>query len=370
MDRKHFLALLGATALCLAAGPLLVGGARAHAGQDGGVGSVYTMTNDPSGNDVAIFERDEKGALSMVGTMPTGGLGSGGGLDPLASQSSLVLTSGNRWLLAVNAGSNEISVFRVKKNGLELTDKVHSGGAFPTSLAVFHDLVYVLNTGGTPNITGFMLNHWGHLAPIPSSTRMLAGVLAAQIGFDPQGDVLVVTDRASNNLIVFPVAEDGAPTPGPVLTASHGAGPFAFAFSGPRQLLVAEVSSNAVSSYRLQDDGSLTLVTGSVPNGQAATCWIAIGKEGFAYTTNPGTSSLSAYRVHPGQADIRLLAGVAGSGAAPLDLTATEDGRFLYALDPGTGGIDAFAVEPDGHLINIGPVPAGLPTYAQGLAAR
>jgi 6-phosphogluconolactonase len=368
MNRKGFLAVLG-TVLSLAAGFAPLGGASA-AERNLIAGSVYTMTNDPSGNAVVVFDRDGKGALSMVDVVPTGGTGSGGGLDPLASQGSLVLTNGNRWLLAVNAGSNEISVFRVKQDGLELTDKIDSGGSFPTSLAVFHDLVYVLNAAATPNITGFVLNHAGHLSPIPSSTRNLPGALAAQIGFDPQGEVLLVTDRTSNRLVVFPVAEDGTPAPLPVYSPSNGAAPFAFAFTGPRQLLVAEVGSNTVSSYRLQDDGTLAVVTGSVPNGQAATCWIAVVQGRFAYTANPGTSSVSAYRMQPGKAEITLLAGVAGNGAAPLDMSSTEDGRFLYTLDPGSGAIDAFAVQPEGNLIDIGPIPAGLPIYAQGLAAR
>jgi 6-phosphogluconolactonase len=370
MNRTRFLVIAGATALCLSAGPLLVDGTLAHAGQEGAVGNVYTMTNDASGNRVVIFDRDGHGALTMAGAVPTGGLGSGGGLDPLASQGSLMLVKDHRWLLAVNAGSNDISVFRVQENGLKLTDKVSSGGEFPTSLAVFHDLVYVLNSHGAPNLTGFVLDRRGRLTPIPESTRHLPGVLAAQVGFDPQGEVLVVTDRASNSLVVFPIAGDGTPAAAPVLSASTGVGPFAFAFSGPRRLLVAEVGSNAVSSYRLQDGGMLGPVSGSVPNSQAATCWIAVAKEGFAYTANPGTNSLSAFRVEPGKGALSLLDGVAGTASAPLDLMTSEDGRFLYALDPVAGGIAAFAVQPNGSLMDIGPVAAGLPLYAQGLAAR
>ena len=371
MDRTRFLVIAGATTLCLASGPLFVGGAAQAAPQDA-VGNVYTMTNDPTANHVVTFDRDANGALTMTGAVPTGGLGSGGGLDPLVSQGSLVLTNNHQWLIAVNAGSNEISVFRVKEDGLERTDKIGSGGHFPTSLAVFHDLVYVLNApaSGTPNITGFKLDHRGRLTTVPASTRHLPGVAAAQIGFDPQGDVLAVTDRASNNLIVFPIAGDGAPAAAPMLTASSGAGPFAFVFSGPRRLLVAEVGSNAVSSYRLQDGGLLQPVGGPVPNGQAATCWIAMAKGRFAYTTNPGTNSVSAFRVQPGKAELALLDGVAGTASAPLDLMTSEDGRFLYAVDPVAGGIAAFAVRPNGSLENLGLVPAGLPMYAQGLAAR
>jgi 6-phosphogluconolactonase len=374
MNRKNFLRVLGVAALAMATGPLLAVDALAKGKKDDVAGSVYTMTNDAAGNAIVVFDRDGKGALTLAGAVPTGGLGSGGGFDPLASQGSLVLTDNNKWLLAVNAGSNELSVFRVKKDGLELVDVIPSGGEYPTSLAVFQDLVYVLNTGGTPNITGFKLNHKGHLAAIGGSTREIPGAVSAQIGFDPRGDVLVVTDRSAGNgrLIVYPVGESGKPAAAPIVTPSSGPGPFAFVFTAPRTLLVAEVGSNAVSSYELRHDGSLKLETPSVPNGQAATCWIVDVKGRYAFTANPGTSSLSSFKAPKGKKALALLEGVAGTGMKPLDLAVAENGKFLYALDPDSpvGGIDIFRVGHDGELTNLGPMPAGLPLYAQGLAAR
>jgi 6-phosphogluconolactonase len=370
MNRKSFLGLLGVAALLLATGPLQVGSAGAKGKPDDVAGSVYTMTNDPGGNRIMIFNRASDGSLTAAGATPTGGLGAGGGVDPLASQGSLVLSDNNRWLLAANAGSDDVTVFRVTKAGLEFSDIVASGGDFPTSIAVFQDLVYVLNAGTAPNITGFTLDHTGHLAPIAASTRALPGALHSQIGFDPRGEALVVTDRTNNSLLVYRVGKDGKPAAGPVATPSAGAGPFAFVFRAPRTLLVAEVGANAVSSYELRKDGSLQLHTPSVPNMQAATCWITDVKGRYAFTANPGTMSLSSFKDAHGKKDLELLAAVAGTGDTPLDLATAENGRFLYALDVGLGGIDLFEVGPDGSLVDIGPLNAGLPPYAQGLAAR
>ena len=365
MKRQSKLRSAAMTAFLLAVGlPFSTSAAGENA-----VGAVYTMTNAPGGNEIVVFARDGKGALTPAGAVATGGTGVGGGIDPLASQGSVVLTQDRRWLLAVNAGSNDISVFRVADGALTLVDVVASGGVMPTSLAVFHELVYVLNAGGTPGVAGFTLNHKGHLSPIAASARALPGVLYSQIGIDPQGDTLVVTDRGNNSLLVFPIGEDGAPSPLPVVTPSHGAGPFSFVFTSPRRMLVAEVGSNAVSSYELQPDGTLNLLVPSVPNGQAATCWIVQADNRFTFTANPGTHSLSSFREQPGRGDLRLLAGVAGAGAAPLDMAASQNGQYLYALDPGSAGIDAFRVLPDGGLAAIGPVPGALPLFAQGLAA-
>lgn len=370
MNRKSFLTLIGATALLMSTtAPLFAMDPHGEAPAERAVGSVYTMTNAPNGNEVAIFDRDGKGRLTLVGTVATGGIGSGGGLDQLASQGSLMLTHNKDWLLAVNAGSNEISVFRVTKDGLELVDKIASGGVFPTSLAVFRDLVYVLNAGGTPNITGFTLNHKGHLRPIASSTRALPGLLHSQVGFDPSGEMVLVTDRTNNNLLVYPLGEDDTPATAPVVSPSHGPGPFSFTFSARGRLVVAEVGDNAVSSYHIQDDGALKLLTPSVANGQAATCWIVNVDGGYAFTANPGAHSLSSYR-QPRRGELVLIAGAAGAGTSPIDLAATETGRFLYALDPGFGGVDAFQIGADGSLTNLGPVAAGLPLFAQGIAVR
>jgi len=82
-------------------------------------GSIYTLSNAAAGNAVLAYTRARNGKLSFKAQYSTGGLGTGAGLG---SQGSLVLTDDNRWLLAVNAGSNQISVFAVRPSGLSLVD--------------------------------------------------------------------------------------------------------------------------------------------------------------------------------------------------------------------------------------------------------
>jgi 6-phosphogluconolactonase len=334
------------------------------------VGTVYTMTNDAAGNEVVIFDRDEDGLLTKAGSISTQGAGSGGGLDPLASQGSLVLSEDHRWLLAVNAGSNEISVFRVLPKGLKLVDKVDSGGPFPVSLTIFHDLVYVLNAGTSPNINGFYLTHRGELIPLTNSTRSLVAGGFAQVGFGPEGESLVVTDKANNEILVYPVRRNGLPGMDPAVSTSNGPVPFGFIFDRRGHLLVVEVGSNAVSSYNILHNGTLQVISPSVANGQKAACWIAGNERGNIFTANPGTSSISAYKLRAGNGKVALLNGTAGGGNAPLDLAISVNGRFLYALDPGNGAIDMFQIERDGGLTDLGTVPGGLSIFAQGIAAR
>jgi 6-phosphogluconolactonase len=119
--------------------------------------AVYLQTNDAEKNEVVAFRRDADGTLSPLGSYATGGRGTG--KPHLASQSSIVV-SGDR-LFVVNAGSDDISLFAIAPDGLSLLDRAVSGGAMPTSVAVRDANVYVLNAGGAPNVTGFVLGDGG-----------------------------------------------------------------------------------------------------------------------------------------------------------------------------------------------------------------
>jgi len=165
-------------------------------------GAVYVLTNQVQ-NAVAVFSRTTDGHLTAVGQFPTGGAGDPVAIppdppvDPLASQGALVFGPGNQFLFAVNAGSNQISVLRVSRRGLHLVNVVDSGGVRPISLTIYENLLYVLNEGGTPNITGFTVGDDGTLTPLAGSTRPLIGGTAAdpaEGSFNSDGTLLLVTE--------------------------------------------------------------------------------------------------------------------------------------------------------------------------------
>src|SRR3569833_44268 len=150
---------------CLMAGGALsaIQSVRAEEGR----GAVFVMTNAVNGNHIESYARDEDGSLRWVASVPTGGNGSGGTIDPLHSQGSLILSSDHRLLFAVNAASGTISSFRVNGTHLALADVANSGGAFPSALSQTGNLLYVLNSGGNGNVTGFRFDLLGHLQPVP-----------------------------------------------------------------------------------------------------------------------------------------------------------------------------------------------------------
>ena len=347
-------------------------------------GAVYVLTNQPS-NAVAAFDRAPDGTLTPAGMFSTGGSGNPVAqpgdppTDPLASQGALILSDNNQFLFAVNAGSNEISALAIGKDGLTLVDKVSSGGVRPISLTVHENLLYVLNEGGTPNITGFTVSDTGELTPLAGSTRPLtAGSAAdpAEVSFNPDGTLLVVTEKAANLIDLYVVGSDGVAGP-PTPNTSNGLTPFGFAFDPRNHVIVSEAfggapNAAAVSSYTANLNGTLDVVSGSVPDFQTAACWIVITNSGrYVYTSNTGSGAVSSYAL-ASSGELTLLNSVAaniGSMSFPIDMALNNSSRYLYVHAAGLQAVEAFRVETDGSLTPIGTV-GGLPFGAQGIAAR
>ena len=352
-------------------------GASGSANAAGYGNAVYTLTNQAAGNAVAVFNRASDGTLTPQGTYSTGGLGTGAGLG---SQGALAVNKNNKWLFAVNAGSNEISVLSIDPVGVTLVDKVASGGTRPISLTSAKDLLYVLNAGGTGNITGFKVGGDGQLTPLAGSTRPLSSGAAgpAQVQFSPNGKVIVVTEKATNRIDTYTVDRDGIAT-GPSVHPSAGTTPFGFAFGKSGKLFVSEAfggaaNGSAASSYDVDKDGSISTISPSVTTHQTAACWLVVTKdEQYTYTANTGSGSISGYSIDE-DGSISLLnadgrTGVTGDGSSPVDLALNGNSRFLYALTSGSHAINAFRVGNDGSLTPIAGATA-LPVGTIGLIAK
>jgi 6-phosphogluconolactonase (cycloisomerase 2 family) len=193
------------------------------------MGKVFVQTNEADGNRVIVFEGGNDGALTQLESVATGGKGDG--VPHLTSQGSVLLAQDGHRLLVANAGSGDVSVLTVAET-LSLEHVVPTGAA-PKSITEHAGLVYVLSTG-EPSLAGFRLTA-GRLEPMDGSRRDLAsGADPAQVGFTPDGASLVVTERGTNSLQVFPVGDDGL-LGEPVKTASSGATPYGFAVRRERR---------------------------------------------------------------------------------------------------------------------------------------
>jgi len=326
--------------------------------------AVYTETNNAMHNEIIRFEMLADGSLKMSGSFSTHGKGTG---TSLGNAGGVILTDDGKYLLAVDAGSNEISVFEVKSDGLKLTDKVNSGGTMPISLTANDNIVYVLNAGGKGNIAGFYLNN-GKLSMIPKSVKSLSSNSAgpAKIAFNPDGKVLVVTEKNTNVIDTYTVDKHGM-AKGPMVHNSNGMTPFGFTFTEKGYLIVTEAPGSALSSYWVGKDGSLKLISGSVPDSRAAACWVAVTKDGkFAFANNAHDGTISNYAISKKGVLSLIKPLAATSGKGNTDMALSENSKFLYSLNTADGTIAVFKVKSDGSLTPVAKV--SVPMGADGLA--
>lgn len=383
--------------------------------QDKAVGAVFVGTNHNNTKDasqppnqVAMYSRYADGTLRLLGYFNTGGQGSGPGVrfagDGLGAGNSVKLTEDGKQLLVTNAGSNNVSLFKVKKDGLDLQDLEPTGNGspgqrFPNSVTNRDNLVYVLNSADQGSITGFWLRG-NHLVAIPGSTRYLnanqgyppdALYNPAQVSFTPDGAHLVVTIKDSvaglvpgesptgpGRILVFGVDKRGLPSPTYVQNNVANRGPFGFSFDRNGNMLVAEFIAGpgftgAAGSYRINADNTITGITPVSPDGRLDTCWV-VNNGVYAYGANYSTNDVSSWRIGS-NGSLTLLQAVAGTtdqagtaqpqGSTPLDMRTSPDGRFLYLVLPGAGRVAAWRINFDGTLTKLGEY-AGLPRTVYG----
>ena len=345
---------------------------------------VYVDDNTAGTNTVAAFSRQADGHLTPVAGSPfnAGGAGTGSGL---ASQGAIQVTSDRRYVLAVDAGSNQISVLRIEHHGaLRLVGDgvVASGGVEPVSVAEHNGLVYVANAGpGGSNYTGFTLNASGWLRPLARSTVTLPD--SAQPGdvlFNSTGTNLVGTRVGTSLIDSFSVGSNGRLTGAPDSPFSaQGPGPFGSKFrpTNPSQLFVSNAhggtANGTVSAFSVASDGTLSSI-GSSPfaDNQTAPCWLEIAPDGqFLFTVNTASGSIARYSI-ASDGTLTLLGSTpvsSESGVGAVDARLSTDGATLYVDESHVDAVGEFAVN-GGQLTEVGSVALPAGATPAGVAAK
>jgi 6-phosphogluconolactonase (cycloisomerase 2 family) len=339
--------------------------------------AVFVQTDNPSGNEIVAYHRAPDGTLTEAGQYATGGLGgilAGSQVDHLASQGSLAYDARSRTLIAVNAGSDTLSVFGVRGDRLHLRQVTGSGGTFPVSVAIHGSVVYVLNALGGGLVAGYRLE-FGRLVPLPASARPLGlNPTAApqftntpgQVSFSPDGSQLIVTTKANGDDIdVYAVRPDGTLSTTPVVNAEPGTVPFAITFDRAGHMVIAEAGTDALATYALNPAGSVTELD-AVATGESATCWVTPA-DGLLFASNAGSGSVSGFSDNAA-GDLTLL-GQASSDPGTVDSAASPDGRFLYVQTGGSGIVDEFSIGQAGSLTEIGSVSVPGAAGGEGIVA-
>jgi 6-phosphogluconolactonase (cycloisomerase 2 family) len=339
--------------------------------------AVFVQTDNTAGNAVVAYDRAPDGTLRLAGTYATGGLGgqlTGSVVDHLASQGSLQYDQEHGLLYAVNAGSDTVSVFAVSGDRLALRQVVWSGGAFPVSVTVHGDYVYVLNALGAGSVYGYRVDG-GRLSPIPGSSRSLDLTpvtgpnqftnTPGQVAFTPDGSALLVTTKMNgNNVDSFSLGRDGRLSPAPVVNSEPGTVPFAINFDRAGDVAIAEAGPNALATFSLSSRGVLTQLDVAL-TGQSATCWVARAGRYF-FASNAGSASVSGYAA--GSDGTLTALGNTGTSAGTVDAASAAQGRFLYVQTGGAGVVDEYAVGVGGSLTGIGSVTVAGAVGGEGIA--
>jgi len=342
------------------------------------IGHVYVNDNTAGTNTIGAFDRHADGTLTPEpgSPFPAGGAGTGAGL---ASQGAIQFSADGRYVLAVDAGSNQVSVLRINPGGsLSLVPGgvVSSGGNLPDSVAVHGSLVYVANSGaGGSNYTGFRF-FGGHLFPIPGSTVTLAANAApGDVLFNGTGSKLAGTEVGTSKIDSFTVGFGGRLTPAPGSPfPGQGLGPFGSEFrpTNPDQLFVSNAHNTAadsgtISAFTDSPNGTLTPVAGSpFADDQMAPCWVEISHDGqFLFTVNTASGTISRFQIAP-DGTLTLLGSTpvaATGGVGAVDARLSPDGRFLYVDESKIGSVGIFAVS-GGSLTELPTSPVKLPAGA------
>jgi len=437
--------LMALAMVLVVVGTLGMSRASADDREDERRGAVFVMTNSTDrvrGNEIAMYHRAPDGDLSFVGYFPTGSLsevdpqlGSGpaptaqifnlatGGklplvvasADGLGSSNSLILSKDNRCLFAVNAGSNTVSSFRVRPNGLSRVSVAESRGVFPVSLTEFENTLYVLNSGEAGSLAGFRVENCalhpldGEVSlkdlldpmsfPIPAPNEVLT--TPAQASFTPDGQRLVLSVKGlagaafdettgalrslpNGRMVVFSVGANGQISD-PVVTefsfAEKTGGPFSFNFVDAETVIVLHANSSTVGSYTINPDNTLSLISGPFDTAGFAPCW-ASNNGRFVFTASFGAPSgvlqiLGFPPLPPPQRDVNGVLngfrinddgtltpvgdplvsypypdpGPGRSGNHAIDVRVV--GRFLYFVQPRLGMVGKWTITEQGTLEDL-----------------
>eukprot|EP00178_Gracilaria_changii_P005798 TRINITY_DN1980_c0_g1_i1.p1 TRINITY_DN1980_c0_g1~~TRINITY_DN1980_c0_g1_i1.p1 ORF type:complete len:460 (+),score=87.53 TRINITY_DN1980_c0_g1_i1:87-1382(+) len=387
------------------------------------VGGVYVMSNHLQQNSIIAYARRANGTLSLLQpALRTGGQGAilsfDSGADPLFSAFSVIITSNYKFVLAVNAGSNSVSVFRILRDfSLRLVHVQAVRGVGPNSIAVSGNLVYVASADADGNFTtpiskqgvlsGFVLTSSGRLIALPRSGRVLTFRPSA-IKFSPDRRSLVVSSLFTSvtaaatgtleEIVVFSVNRLGLLSSAPVSAATSTEfgnaerrnlpGVIGFDIvksNGVQYVVVPEVRSivgsdgmdaleqaASVSTWRLDANSALFAVQLDVPvgssvsSGQQDSCWLEFTPDlKHFFVSNTASNSTSVFSFDQGVSTLQEEVGA--SGGSPIDVWSSRDSKFVYQLFSGAVGV--FQVGERGTLNEMQRAMNVPERNAQGIVA-
>ena len=319
---------------------------------------AVTMTNDPSTNQIKVYDA-ATGALLQ--TLPTGGAGG------VSGNARGVRQHNGELFAAVNNGSNSVAVYRRNGDRLKFERTVTTSSA-PVSIDFANGHMYV---AGATTVDSFVLRGNSVGARDGTTALQLAGGGAspsgstAQVGVVDDSRLLVTlkTDPAPGTVDTV-MLRDGAIVGTAPTATSAPAGtltPFGFAVYPDGTAVITLAHSSQDGLFR---DGAFTSVINA---GQAAPCWMTRSGK-YLFTANTGSHTISRLLGTGNNVFVDVpVAAAIPSGGAPSDIDA--DGDVLGVVDhiAGASHLTLFMMNGFGELSDPITVDAGA-ANANGVA--
>lgn len=175
------------------------------------------------------------------------------------------------------------------------------------------------------------------------------------------GNLALVADLGTDQLVTYAVAADGALTRRGEFSLPPGSGPRHVAlYPHGRFVFVINELDSTVASLAIDGEGRLALVDiqPTVPDGTSNNhCSdIQISPDGrFLYGGNRGHDSIVMLEVNPDSGKLEVLGHTPCGGATPRNLCLSRSGRFLFCANQNADRIAIFRRnESTGHLSDTG----------------
>ncbi len=330
---------------------------------------VISSTNDSIQNEIVGYRRNSNGKLDSLFTLSTFGKGING---PLRSQNSMLWTKEGKFLLVCNAGSNDVSVFKIDGENVTFLNKYSSGGQTPVSITQYKDFIYVLNSGHHGILSGFKITQDGTLNPIPGINievdTMVSG--PAQASFTCDGSGIIITCRSSNKIIGFQMSKDGIPV-GKTSISSNTEVPYGFDLDEDGKIFVTEAKQSGISVYQWKNGKELEKLFDLSKDLHTAACWIKLTKDRkYAFVADADPKNIAGFQIaKTGQCTLIKSDGKSSSTEnTPTELTIVDD-QFLYVSSIRNSAIEVYQIDGSGNLIKIQKLD-GKGSYSWGIVGN
>lgn len=329
--------------------------------------TVYINANIVGGNAVLAYDIQADGSLKALSRSPFATSGHGFYdpsfvLGPFDVDQEMAIS--RDVLYAVNAGSNDISAFRIAEDGSLsplASQPFSSGGSTPVSIGVHDRYLVTVNSaqdpaqaddGSVPSLTASAIQFDGGLRLLNRTPSPLAAdaqpsqALTADTGpfvfnaeFPGGGHLNAFFQRPNGKLVqtdsVMLPLEANNVQPLPLGLWANPLAPY---------LYVGFVNTSEVGVYAVSEAGKLQFVH-KASNSGVAVCWLRVSSDGkFLYTSNTGDNSMSVYDL--------------SAPASPVEIQHISVG--------GTGGVQQFSLTPDGNFIYLLQEENSLDSAGQG----